>query len=183
MKRTIICITGLPGSGKSAAAEILAAKGFTRFEMSSITIGLMNKEHIHLSKSREFSTALRKQRGNDIVARLALPQIKKLQGNIVVGGIRSNDEFKYLKSRAKHHYVCLVALTLPQKQRFERSKRRKREDSTPTFKAFVERDAKEARWGFATAMAGADFVIANSSTKAELRKNLTKVLRIIAAQH
>ncbi|MGC8699913.1 MAG: AAA family ATPase [Candidatus Micrarchaeia archaeon] len=175
----IICITGMPGSGKSVAANYLARKGFKIVEMGDTIRERMKKEGIRITNEsiREYSLSLRKRFGNDIVAKLTVQKIKGNRKNIAIIGVRSKKEMDYFRKKLGDFYV--LALTAPKMVRYKRLKKRGRQDDMITMKAFRYREEKEKKYGIESAIKNADFIISNTSSLNELKKNIDAVLTYI----
>jgi dephospho-CoA kinase len=178
----IICITGMPGAGKSLVGDILAKKGFKEFEMSMPVKEKMAKGGIEVNKDniRDFSLRARKEFGNDVVAKWTMEKIKSLpEKDILIVGLRSADEAKYFK---KSESVAIISVIAPKMMRFERLKERKRADDPETYTDFENREKKEKQFGIASAMEHADYVIRNSGTIEELQAKVEKVIEDIEAK-
>ena len=67
----IVCVTGLPGAGKSHVAEILRGMGFKTYELGDILRGMMKEQGIEISPEglRRFSVVARRKYGYDYEAR------------------------------------------------------------------------------------------------------------------
>lgn len=175
----IICITGMPGAGKSLVGKILADKNFIEVEMSKSVKEKMSKEGIAIDKDsiRNFSLRSRKEYGNDVVAKWTMETIKSIgKKDILIVGLRSADEAKYLK---KSGTVKIVSVIAPKMLRYERLKDRKRTDDPHNYSDFEDRENKEKQFGIASAMEHADYVIRNTGTLAELREKVHKLLKDI----
>ncbi|MGB9732344.1 MAG: AAA family ATPase [Candidatus Micrarchaeales archaeon] len=175
----IICITGMPGSGKSVAANYLARKGFEVIEMGDIIRDKMKKEGIKITNEsiREYALSLRKRFGNDIVAKLTVQKINGKRKNMVIVGVRSKKEIDYFRKRLGNFYV--IALTAPKMVRYKRLKERGRQDDVVTMKEFKYREEKERKYGVESAIKNADFVIANTSSINDLKKDIDSALALL----
>ena len=175
----IICITGMPGAGKSLVGEMLAAKGFKEVEMSASVKERMAENGIEVNKDsiRNFSLNARKEYGNDVVARWTIEKIRKLPAkDILIVGLRSADEAKYFKTLEN---VTIISVVAPKMMRFDRLVERKREDDPKNYSDFENREEKEKQFGIASAMEHAKYTIRNSGSIDELRSKVGKVLNEI----
>jgi len=175
----VLGITGMPGSGKSLAAQYLVRKGFKKVEMGDVVREEMRRKKIRITNRsiREFSLLLRKKFGNEVVAKLALRGLRKKEGNIVIVGLRGVGEIKYFRKRLKHFYV--IALVAPKLLRYKRLRARGREDDPKTMKEFEFREAKEKRYGIEGAIRNADFVVSNTASVKQLKSDLDFLLNYI----
>jgi len=175
----VVGITGMPGSGKSLAAQYLVRKGFEKVEMGDIIREEMKKKKMRITNKsiREFSLLLRKKFGNDVVARLTLRELRKKKGNIVIVGLRGFGEIRYFRKRMKQFYV--IALVAPKSLRYKRLRARGRDDDPKNIEEFEFREAKEKRYGIEGAIRNADFVVSNTSSVKQLKRDLDSLLDYI----
>jgi len=175
----VVGITGMPGSGKSLAAQYLVRKGFEKVEMGDIIREEMKKKKMRITNKsiREFSLLLRKKFGNDVVARLTLIELRKKKGNIVIVGLRGAGEIRYFRKRMKQFYV--IALVAPKSLRYKRLRARGRDDDPKNIEEFEFREAKEKRYGVEGAIRNADFVVSNTSSVKQLKRDLDSLLNYI----
>ncbi|MCL4387915.1 AAA family ATPase [Candidatus Marsarchaeota archaeon] len=172
----IICITGMPGAGKSLVGEMLAAKGFKEVEMSAAVKEKMAEKGIEVNKDsiRDFSLNSRKEYGNDVVARWTIEKIKRLpEKDILIVGLRSADEAKYFKTLES---VTIISVVAPKMMRFDRLVERKRDDDPKNYSDFQNREEKEKQFGIASAMEHAKYTIRNSGSIEELKGKVEKIL-------
>lgn len=180
----LICLTGLPGSGKTVSAKIFKVNGFKVIGMSLGIKQLMKKQKIEINNKnlRNFSNELRKKYGNEIVARLTVEKAKTLlkkgekqEVKLLIDGIRSLQEIEYFKKLFKKIYV--IAIISNQKIRYNRISKRARKDDTKSYKDFLWRENKELKWGLEETIESADILIFNNSTKKELKNNIYSLIQ------
>jgi dephospho-CoA kinase len=179
-KRLMICITGMPGAGKSTVATLLRNCGF-----SVITMGDAVREEAKL-RNLEMTDAnlgnlmleLRKDLGPAAVAHLILKKIHRdsnFKGGIVIDGLRCIDEVKVLKTVG---CVKLLAIHASAETRYNHIKQRGRADVPLNDSDFIIRDKRELDVGISEVIALSDEVVSNNNlTKAELQN---KVLAIVS---
>jgi dephospho-CoA kinase len=188
--RIVVTVVGLPGSGKSMAADMLKKRGFEVIELGDIWRELLKKNHISRFDpigTREFTRKIRQKYGKDVYARYAYRKIQKKRHLVAIMGIRSTYEMAYLKKHLKGIHV--IALLAPIKMRYGRLKARGKPEDPKDFKDFKWLDTRERR-GFMKARSeekhgvmhiikDADYVIANTSTISRLESNIGKVVKKI----
>jgi len=171
----LILITGLPGSGKTVVARILKQKGFEMIEMGNIARVLAKNQKMSVD---EFAKFARKKYGKNFFAKKVVELIEKRKKrnkkkNFVISGLRNLEELEEFRKLDKN--AKLIAVTAPKELRMKRLLRRKRK----TQKEIQARDKKEIALGMLKLIKNADFVIANTSTKKELRKNVEEILKAL----
>ncbi len=182
-----MCIAGLPGSGKSTAAEIFKENGFRVIEMSSLVKASM-KEHkieVNIGNIVKYAHDWRAKMGNDIVARTAIKQMKSNKSkNFIVSGVRSTSE---LKAFREYDSTLILLLTSPQAERYKRVRKRAEPKDPKSRKEFLEREKSDARGyekhkritGIDRITKEADIIIANTSTKAAFRADVLRAAKYI----
>lgn len=190
--RIVVSVVGLPGSGKSIAAEMLRKRGFEVIELGDIWRDLLKKNHISRFDpigTREFTRKMRQKYGKDVYARLAFRKIQKKRAPVAIMGIRSTYEMDYLKKRLKS--ICIIALLAPMRMRYGRLKARGKPEDPKNFKDFEWLNTREKR-GFMKAkseerhgimhvMKDADYLIYNSGSIKDLEKNMEGLVKRIGA--
>ncbi|MGC8587106.1 MAG: AAA family ATPase [Candidatus Micrarchaeia archaeon] len=170
----IICITGMPGSGKSVTADILGKMGFKIIEMGDLIREEMKRNGIKVTNEnmRNFAIDIRKRGGNDIVAKLTAKKIKNLRnrGKIAIVGVRNADELSYFRRIFKR--FATVEIYAPAKSRYERLEGRGRKDDPKNYNEFKFREKKEGKLGIASAIMSTDYVVLNTGSIADLKKSL-----------
>ncbi len=169
----------MPGAGKSTVANLLNEKNFHVIIMGDIIREKAIEKEIELNDENmgELMKNLRYEHGKEIVAKLILQKIKKLNDDknfIAIDGIRSYEEFKILKDL---DFVKLLAIHASSITRFDHIKQRDRSDSPSSYEKFLQRDKREIEVGISEAIALADEVISNNAlTITEFRNNVEKII-------
>ncbi len=182
-----IVVVGLPGSGKSTVAKILKTKGFQIIEFSDFWKDEMTKRKIpftDVKAGKQLSRDLRSEGGEDIFARETLKKVRKSAKNVVIMGMRTTFESKYLRSNIKD--LKTIAIVTPLKVRFSRMKERKKSDDPKTLKELEWRDLleerdyktdkKEEKHGLLVLIKNADYMISNADSLYKLREDLEQVI-------
>jgi len=173
----IVAITGMPGAGKSTAAEALAKKGWTRVVMGDVIREETKRRGLEptAKNTGEVMKLLRQQKGESAVAELCLETIARAGAQrVVVDGIRSMAEVEAFRNRAR---LLLVAVDASPERRFELLKDRGRSDDPLTHDMFVERDRRELDVGIGKAIALADETISNQhGTPGKLAADILKIV-------
>ncbi|MEM0148842.1 MAG: AAA family ATPase [Candidatus Micrarchaeaceae archaeon] len=175
----IIGLTGMPGSGKSEVAKILEKRGFKALEMGNVIREEMKKRGIPMTNKNMRAFAIEfTQNRRTIVAQYMLRDIKMMKGrDFVISGVKRMEEVAYLKKHIpKKAGFVVVAVTAPEMVRYARMKARSRPDDPLKLADFRFRDRKELSMGLGSVIRNADYVLLNTGTIAELRKNVDRLL-------
>jgi dephospho-CoA kinase len=167
--KLIVCLTGMPGAGKSTIAEALKEKGYDVINMGNAVRNEANKRNLECTRENlgNLMLELRKQNGPGAIAELIESDINSSPSNVIlIDGVRSNDEINILR---KFGNVKLLAIHASTDTRFEFLKQRGRSDDPQTKEHFDERDNRELGVGISNSIALSDFAISNIGlTKDEL---------------
>lgn len=186
MPNRLICIVGMPGSGKSVVADELVKQGFAFLRFGQITLDIVKERGLEpIEKNeREIREGLRKEHGMAAFAVLNIPKIDELlkKSDVVVDGLYSWSEYKVLKDKyGKTMFV--LAVFAPPATRYERlTDRSVAGDEARRFRNFTKEEAKSRDYaeienlekGGPIVMA--DFTIVNTGTIAELKEKIEEVL-------
>ncbi len=144
----LICLVGLPGAGKTEAANYLMTKrdfGFVRF--GQITLDWFIKKGIKPTEKmeRKIREDLRRKYGMAAFAKLNVPKINPLlkKGDVVGDGLYSWEEYIYLKNKYKDRLI-VIAVYAPPKMRYQRLINRGKKhgkDSKLQFRSFTRKEA------------------------------------------
>ncbi len=180
-KKTVIALVGLPGAGKTDAAEFFKEHEFPIIHFGKIINdyidekGLEHSEEVH-KKTRE---ALREKHGKEALAVLNLEKIEaafKESQVIVIDGMRSWEEYLYLKKNLNKTRIFIINIYADKKVRYHRAAHR-----TYRRNLFGEqRDINELiGTNMGPTIAFADFVVKNNFSKDDFTDKLETVYRQI----
>lgn len=135
----IIGLTGTNGSGKGEAAEFFKKHGYAYHSLSDILREELNRRGQPLTRNNLIRTGndLRRRYGTDILARRVM---KRVRGKAVIDSIRHPQEIAFLRRRKG---FLLLTVDAPPAVRFERVKRRGRDESAATLDAFIRKEQEE----------------------------------------
>jgi len=169
LSKLIVCLTGMPGAGKSTIANGLKEKGFKIINMGDAVRAEAEKRNLEPTSQNlgKLMLELREKNGPGAVAELVKPTIENSNSNvIVIDGIRSNDEIQVLKKSANVKLLSILAST---DTRFTFLHERGRSDDPKNREIFEERDNRELSVGVGKSIESADESISNNElTKDEL---------------
>jgi dephospho-CoA kinase len=185
----IIAIVGMPGSGKTEAAEFITEKGFQFIRLGQLTLDEVKKRGLEPTEKNEkgIRESIRKEYGMDAYAKLNFPKIDSMleKGSVVIDGLYSWEE--YIAFKEKYPGIKIIAIYASPYIRHARLEKRvlsaddtemkkrrsDREESTSRDRAEIENLNK----GGPIAMA--DYTVVNESTLEGLRNEIEKVLKNI----
>jgi dCMP deaminase len=175
----IIGLTGKNGSGKTAVCDYLKSRGFECYSLSDEIREEIRRRGQEISREIliEVGNELREKFGPGILAERVLRNLEN--GNYVVDSIRNPHEVEILKRRPD---FSLLALEAGEVIRFERSRKRGRENAAQTLQQFLEEEAREidssnpASQQLHATRQKADLVLNNDGTLEELHRRLDELL-------
>jgi len=178
----IIGLTGTMGSGKGEVVKYLKQKGFEHYVYSDILREIAKNRNIEPTRAnlQKLGTDIKREEKNKgILSKKLLKKIKT--DKAVVDGIRNRDEIIELKKEKAH----IIAITSPQRLRFQRLRKRNREGDPTTFKEFKKLDNLENRGKskgqeINRCIRLADSVINNNATLEKLKEQTEKILNSIS---
>ena len=173
----IVAITGMPGAGKSTAAEALVAQGWRRVVMGDVIREETERRGLlpDSKNTGEVMKRLRKERGEAAIAELCLEAIRRVGSDrVVVDGIRSVSEVETFRKSAK---VILIVVHASQRRRFALLKERGRSDDPLSYEMFLTREERELGVGIGDAIALADEMVSNErKTPERLASEIVEVV-------
>lgn len=163
MAKLIVCLTGMPGAGKSTIADALKSKGFDKITMGDAVREEAIRRKIELTGTNlgKLMLELREKNGPGAVAELIKDQIENSKSNVIlIDGVRSIAEVDVLK---KFGTVKILAVHASGDTRFGYLTNRKRTDDPENREEFVKRDSREIGVGMSESIALADETISNNN--------------------
>jgi dCMP deaminase len=182
VKNKIVAIVGLAGSGKTIAANFFVKKGYNYLRFGQITLDEL-KKRIGLrsdpSLEKEVREGIRKKHGMAAFAILNKPKIDKLlqKGNVVIDGMYSWSEYKYLKKIYGDNFRVLAVQASPS-LRYKRLSERTEIDKKMIHRPFSFYDAMKRDFDEIEniekggPIAIADDTILNNSSVSEFKESL-----------
>ncbi len=178
LTKLIVCLTGMPGAGKSTIADGLKPKGYEIINMGNAVREEAKKRNLESTRENlgKLMLELREKNGPGAIAELVKSQIESSRSNVIlIDGVRSNDEIELLK---KFGTVKLLAVHASTDTRFNFLQKRGRSDDPQTKEHFEERDNRELGVGISSSIALSDYAISNIGlTKEELIEQTFKIIQ------
>jgi len=161
----VIGIVGMPGSGKSEAADVARSMGIPVIVMGDVVRKEVadSGQKINSKTLRSMMIELRKKHGKGVVAERCLPKIRSYKSKdvVVVDGLRSLHEVEAFRLEIPD-FTILVIHSSP-KTRYDRLRERQRKDDPSSQEDFKTRDRLELRIGIGDVIALADIVVSNEA--------------------
>jgi dephospho-CoA kinase len=179
VKRVILAVTGMPGSGKSTVSQMLSRKlGCPIVSMGEIVRKEVKRRGLPLEPKiiEEVAKRLREERGPNAVAIMTLNDIAKVlekERCVIVDGLRSMYEVKTFSTVAR---TCIIAVHSSPWRRLERLLKRGREGDVKSIEEFVLRDRSNLRLGIGEVIALADFMIVNEGEMSQLEREVERIV-------
>jgi len=174
----VVAIVGMTGAGKTEAARVFAASGFTAIRFGDVTDGELKKRNLELNEENErhIRELLRRERGMAAYAELNLPRIDEAlaDGDVVVDGLYSWEEYLLLKEHYRSDFQVVAVYASPD----TRHKRLAGRSERPlTFGEAAGRDRSEIEnLNKGGPIAAADYTIINESTLEALGKAVKGII-------
>ncbi len=177
----IVCITGLPGAGKSVVSELFPKNKFAYVRFGQIVEDELLKQSLQINEENEkkIREELRRRYGMAAMAILNIPKFKRLlkKGNVLGDGLYSFEEYEILKNDFKKQLIVIAVYAQPE-LRYKRLKTRKIRPLTK--KEAASRDYAEIKnLNKGGTIAMADFTITNTGTLKDLETQTKEVLKKI----
>jgi dephospho-CoA kinase len=171
---TVIGLVGMPGSGKSVAAQMARQLGFTVLVMGDVVREELVKRGLKATPETlgRVMVELRAEAGAAVVAKKTIAKMMLLKDRkIIVDGVRSLAEVEEFKKQFPE--FKLVAIHSSPDTRFQRIFKRRRSDDASDRRVFATRDRRELTVGIGSAIALADHVIINEGTLAHFKTSVS----------
>jgi len=178
MAKLIVCLTGMPGAGKSTIADGLKSKGYHTINMGDVVRAEAASRNLEPTGQNlgRLMLELRERGGQGAVAELIRPEILESDSDVIlIDGIRSNAEIEVLRGLCR---VRLLSVHASTDTRFGFLSKRGRPDDPQDKDNFRERDDREIRVGISTSIALADESISNNNLgKEELISRANQIIQ------
>lgn len=178
MKKRVIVLVGMPGSGKEEFLKVARKKNFSIIRMGDIVREEVKKKRLKpIDKNiGMLADSERKKYGYDIWAKRTITRIKdKLT---VIDGSRGDAEISIFKQKFGKALTIVGIFSSPM-TRYIRMKSRRRMDQPLSLEDFQRRDQRELKWGIGNALAIVDYMIVNEGTLIEFKGNVEKIIERI----
>lgn len=178
LSKLIVCLTGMPGSGKTTIATGLKSKGFEVINMGDAVRTEAQKRNLEPTSQNlgKLMLELREKNGAGAIADLIQSQITNSHSDvIIIDGVRSNSEIDVFR---KIGTVKILSTHGSTDTRFKFLQDRGRSDDPKTRDIFDKRDTREISVGISTSIALADENISNNNlTKEELIETAYEIVQ------
>lgn len=177
--RIILGIVGMPGAGKSEAADYFKKKGLPVVSFSQIVNSRIEKSgKPHTLKNHHYlRQELREKHGFEAMAKLSKVNIEKALAKkslIIIEGLRSWEEYEYIKKEFPQTRLFVLCIYADKSKRYKRIKLRGKRTSL----SGQQRDIDELlNTHMGPTIANADFVIKNNFSKEDFYHKLDEVYR------
>jgi len=173
----ILGIVGMPGSGKSVAADVGKTLGFSIVVMGNAVREEAARRGLKLTPTNlgRVMIEMREEEGAAVVAKRSIAKLAGGSGGpIIVEGVRSLAEVEEFR---KHYPIFeLLSIHASPKTRFRRIFKRGRSDDSINRHAFAVRDERELTVGLGSAIAMADHIINSEGTLTQFKKRVRMFL-------
>lgn len=180
-KRIILAISGEMGSGKGTVARYFRdLLGFSMLQMSHILRDILKERGMECTREKLalLSTELRREQGEDVLSRMIADEVRGLEGNVVVHGIRRESGIQHLQEMGGFYLIHVEA---PSEVRYARLVARAENpgDVEKSWEQFQEEHRSEAESRVSELRALADFVIQNDGDIERLYEQLDRMMEKI----
>jgi dCMP deaminase len=176
----IIGLTGKNGAGKTEVCAYLKKRSFEYHSLSDEIREEAGRRRLEITREAliELGNELREKHGPGILAERILGKLET-DHNYVIDSIRNPSEVDALRTRSD---FTLLAVEADENARFERSRKRGREQAAETLQQFIAEEAREldsdnpASQQLLATRQKADMVVTNNGTIEDLHRRLDELL-------
>lgn len=174
----VIAAVGLPGSGKTEAAQIAEEMGMKRVSMGDVVRREIKRRDLDVTDENieRISTELREQHGDAAVARLCVKQLDMEKNQeLFIDGIRGLSEIEYFRDELDRK-VTVLAIKSAFSTRYDRISTRGRTEDIDTREMLRARDERELEWGLQKAIEMADITIHNDGSLDSFQQEIASTI-------
>ena len=181
-RKTIIAIVGMPGAGKTETAHFFQKKGLPVVSFSNILNDYIDKNHLDHNEEthKRLREGWRAEHGNAAFAILGEQMIRDaMKKNMitVIEGMRSWEEYVYLKEKFPKVKIYILGLHADKQLRYRRISRRKYRGKSMFGQ---DRDVNELiGTNMGPTIAYSDFMVKNNYSLTDLFDKLEDIYRTI----
>jgi len=178
--KTVIGLTGMPGSGKTVISNLARDLGIPVIIMGDVIREEVARRGLNPTPENlgEIMLKLRADFGDAVVAERCASRIGSLDSPVVlVEGIRALDEVLFFRKIFPRFE--LVAIHSSPRERFERLRKRKRSDDSQDQEVIEQRDRRELQVGIGSVIALADHVFVNDGKLDVLKNEIRSYLLMV----
>lgn len=178
--KLIVCLAGMPGSGKSIIVEVAKERGYDIVVMGDVIREEAERRHLEPNPENlgKIMVELRHSEGKAVIAKRCIPKIeKKTKSKVIVDGVRSLSEVEEFKKNFPK--FSFIAVHSSPETRFSRVYRRRRSDDPENWEVFRERDMRELSVGLGDAITMAEYIIVNEEKLEAVKEKIREILRRI----
>jgi len=171
----IYILAGMPGAGKEEFVKVSREMGYDVIRMGDVVRGEAERRGVASDDASigGLAHSERQLYGYDIWARRTVPLVG--DGLTIIDGCRGTAELEVFR-RHFGEDVRIIAIHASPRTRFNRLKKRQRDDAPTDWNQFQERDRRELGWGLGKVIAQADYMIVNEGTLEDFRRKAREVL-------
>jgi dCMP deaminase len=169
----LVGLTGTNGAGKGEVAAHFVRKGYAYHSLSDVLRRELEARGEPVSRDSliRIGNALRAAEGADVLARRVMAAVA---GPSVIDSIRNPEEIAFLR---RQEGFILLAVDAPVEARYERVRRRGRDESARTLDEFVAKEREEMEGSptgqrLRLCLELADALLVNDGTLESLRRKL-----------
>jgi dephospho-CoA kinase len=174
----VVSIVGMSGSGKSEAANVFRENGYFPVRFGDITDEAVINRGLELNEAneREVREELRREHGMEAYAVLSVPRIDAAlkESSVVVDGLYSWEEYKYLKQRYGKDFIVVAVYASPRSRYARLAEREVRPLTAAESASRDHAEIENLDKGGPIAMA--DFTIINESSFEDMKKQAERII-------
>ena len=182
----IIAFVGMPGSGKSVAGMAAKKLRYPVLRLGDLTDEELKKRGLERNEKNERAVReeLRKNFGMDVYAQKVSEKVEQKFSNealVVLDGVRSFEECKFLKNKHENNFVAICLAVSPQKRHERLGKRKERPLTWQECTSRDESELKNLNVGATIAMADV-FILNEKDGKTEFQAEVERILKKLAKE-
>jgi len=182
LRKKVIVIVGMPGSGKAMASRVARELGYSVLVCGDVIREEAKRRALLPTPDNigKLMLKIREEEGRAIVACRLIPRIEAEDSHVVVvEGARNIEEIDEFR---RHYDVRTLAIHASSSTRFSRLESRGRSDDPKNWNDFIIRDQREIDIGIGRIIGTADRMIVNEGSIQEFKYSVNKVLKEMCSE-